>query len=158
MIEMEAISLPRVHEFAKRPLDTISGDAHGMALSLGDLEPLYQRALVHKDGRGVPVDHLEAVRLFQLAAEQGHAGAQFEVGNNYSWGLGVEENDVEAIRWYRMAAEQGHAEAQYRLVYFYGNGEGVEKNVAEAMRWCRMAAKQGHVQAQYIQGIGDYYD
>ena len=50
-------------------------------------------------------DDAEAVRL---AAEQGDAGAQFNLGVMYANGEGVLGNDAEAVRWYR-TAEQGHA-------------------------------------------------
>ena len=59
-------------------------------------------------------DDAEAVRWYRLAAEQGHASAQFNLGLMYARGLGVSEDDAEAVRWYRLAAEQGHASAQYK--------------------------------------------
>ena len=38
--------------------------------------------------RGVPEDYGEAVRWYQLAAEQGHVGAQFHLGVMYANGNG----------------------------------------------------------------------
>ena len=70
-----------------------------------------------------------------MAAEQGHAKAQFNLGNMYSKGRGVPQNDTEAVRWYRMAAKQEITAAQYNLGYMYDTGEGVPKNDAEAVRW-----------------------
>ena len=60
-----------------------------------------------------------------MAAEQGHAGAQYNLGLRYATGRGVPEDDAEAVRWYRMAAEQGHAGAQYALGFMYATGRGV---------------------------------
>jgi TPR repeat protein len=52
------------------------------------------------------------------AAEQGHAGAQFNLGLNVCLGgEGVPEDDAEAVKWYRKAAEQGLAGAQFNLGY-----------------------------------------
>jgi TPR repeat protein len=62
-------------------------------------------------GRGVAQDDAEAARWYRLAAEQGHAGAQFNLGIMFANGRGVGQDDAEAARWYRLAAEQGHADA-----------------------------------------------
>ena len=50
-----------------------------------------------------------------MAAEQGHAYAQFNLGNCYYNGLGVVQNYEEARKWYGKAAEQGNAEAKQAL-------------------------------------------
>ncbi len=79
---------------------------------------------------------------FPIAAEQGHAGAQFILGAMYFSGDGVPQDDVGAMKWYRMAAEQGHAEAQADLAYMYENGLGVQDD-AEAEKRYWKAAEQG---------------
>ena len=56
---------------------------------------------------GVSQDYAEAARLFRLAAEQGHALAQYNLGAMFEYGLGVARDRTEAIRWYRLAAAQG---------------------------------------------------
>jgi len=55
------------------------------------------------------------VRLFRLAAEQGYADAQFNLGNMFTNGQGVAQDREEAIRWYRLAAAQGNAFATAAL-------------------------------------------
>ena len=87
----------------------------------------------------------EAVRWYRLAAEQGYAAAQFNLGVMYATGEGVPEDDAEAVRWYRLAAEQGYAAAQFNLGLMYATGEGVPEDAAEAVRWVRLAAEQGDV-------------
>ncbi len=97
--------------------------------------------------------YAEAVRSYRLAAEQGHAEAQYELGRAYyrrgdqeaSDSLRLPEDAAEANRWYRMAAEQGHAKAQVML------GSHSEDD-AEAVRWYRMAAEQGLAVAQFNLG------
>jgi TPR repeat protein len=61
---------------------------------------------------GVAEDYAEAMRLFRLAAAQGHADAQTCLGGMFEYGNGVKKNKTEAIRWYRLAAAQGYAHAQ----------------------------------------------
>ncbi|MBQ76811.1 MAG: hypothetical protein CMQ20_17535 [Gammaproteobacteria bacterium] len=108
------------------------------------------------DGRGVPQNDSEAVRWFRLAADQGYAPAQHNLGVMYRRGDGVPENDAEAVRWYRLAAEQGLANAQHNLGYMYANGDGVPEDDVEAVRWYRLAAEQGLAEAQ--SNLGVMYD
>jgi TPR repeat protein len=71
------------------------------------------------------VDKVESVKWFRLAAEQGLAQAQFNLGNAYSKGEGVSVDKVEGIKWYRLAAEQGVAGAQCNLgVMHMKHGDG----------------------------------
>ena len=44
---------------------------------------------MYATGEGVPQDDAEAVRWFRLAAEQGDARAQFNLGVRYDTGEGV---------------------------------------------------------------------
>ena len=55
----------------------------------------------------MPQDEAEAVYWYRLAADQGLAGAQFNLGVMYSEGQGVPQNDAEAVRWHRLAAQAG---------------------------------------------------
>ena len=52
----------------------------------------------------------EVVRLWEGAAEQGHAEAQYNLGVMYDHGHGVDVNYKKAIEWFEKAAEQGHAD------------------------------------------------
>ena len=75
-----------------------------------------------------------------MSAEQGDAGAQFNLGIIYDNGKGVKQDFGEAVAWYRKAAEQGHAGAQFNLGFMYDNGRGVEENHSEAVAWYRKGA------------------
>ena len=101
-----------------------------------------------QDGGGVAQDDGEAIRLYRLAAQQGDAEAQTNLGWIYENGRGVPQDDVEAIHWYRLAAEQGDARAQTNLGWMYGNGRGVPQDDVAAVRWYSLAAEQGRVLAQ----------
>ena len=50
-------------------------------------------------GRGVPQDDAAASRWFRLAAEQGEAFAQYNLGSKYTHGEGVPQDDVSAHIW-----------------------------------------------------------
>ena len=63
-------------------------------------QSLYEEAIVlYKNHK-----YEEAVALFEEAAEQGHAGAQYHLGKCYDWDQGVQihykERDKEAVKWY----------------------------------------------------------
>ena len=83
-----------------------------------------------------------AVRWYRLAAEQGHARAQNNLGIMYDTGEGVPQDDVEAARWYRLAADQGVAVAQGNLGSMYHNGRGVPQDYVAAHMWSNLAAAQ----------------
>jgi len=111
-------------------------------------ESLYQRGRDHELGRGVPQSDVEAVRLYRLAADQGNASAQNNLGFMHQNGQGVPQNDVEAVRLYRLAANQGNASAQSNLGFMHYDGRGVPQSDVEAVRLFRLAADQGNAYAQ----------
>ncbi len=104
-------------------------------------------------GQGVKQDYAKAVRPYTLAAEQGHAHAQCNLGAMYGNGQGVAKDEVKAVEWYRKSAEQGNALAQSNLGWMYDNGRGVVKDDVKAVKWTRKSAEQGHAQAQYNLGV-----
>ena len=85
----------------------------------------------------------QALTLWQKAAKQGNASAQYNLGWMYNNGTGVKKNYKKAVALYQEAAEQGNARAQVNLGTMYYNGTGVKKNKIKAYQWWRKAAKQG---------------
>jgi TPR repeat protein len=73
------------------------------------------------NGHGAAKDPVEAVKWYHKAAEQGHAMAQFNLGECFKYGQGVAKDLVEAVKWYRKAAEQGYANAHEQLERLTGN-------------------------------------
>ena len=90
------------------------------------------------------------IEQLRLAAEQGDASAQFNLGFMYATGEGVPQDYQEALKWYRLAAEQGHAQAQYNLGFMYADGRGVLKDRILAHIWFNIAGANGHAQAREI--------
>ena len=90
------------------------------------------------------MDDRQAAWWYRLAAAQGHADAQCNLGVMYASGRGVAQDDREAVKWYRLAAEQGDREAQFLLGMAYNLGRGVPRNLEESQKWYRrMAVPQG---------------
>ncbi len=69
---------------------------------------------MYADGRGVPKDDQQAVAWFRKAAEQGHAGAQLNLGVMYYNGQGVPKDEQMAYFWWLLASAQGHQNAAER--------------------------------------------
>jgi TPR repeat protein len=101
----------------------------------------------------VKQDYVEAARWYRKAADQGHAGAQNNLGYMYCQGQGVPQDYAEAARWFRKAADQGDAEAQYNLGIMYDQGQGVPQDYVQAHMWLNLAAahSNGADQQQYSQ-------
>jgi hypothetical protein len=78
-----------------------------------------------------------------LAAEQGDALAQYNLGVMYAKGQGVVQDYKEAAKWYRLAAEQGSAEAQSNLGFLYEEGQGVPQDYVEAHMWFNLGGASG---------------
>lgn len=104
-------------------------------------------ALEHNVG-GAGRNHSEAVRLYRLAANQGFARGQTNLGRMYRGGMGVSRDDAEAARLFRLAADQGNAIAQHELADLYVFGYGVSADHTEARRLRQLAARQGYQPAQ----------
>ncbi len=105
-------------------------------------------------------DYATSFRLWRPLAEQGNAGAQYNIGFMYYNGDGVATDYKEAKKWLRKAADQGDTNAQYNLGVMYDNGVGVPMDLQEAEKWYRQSANVGNSKAQvnlglmYAQGRG----
>ena len=63
---------------------------------------------MHQNGQGVPQDDKTAVKWYRLAAEQGNASAQYNLGVMYAYGMGVLKDYVYAHMWENIAATNGN--------------------------------------------------
>ena len=75
---------------------------------------------MYKQGTGVPQDHTEAARLYQLAADQGNATGQYNLALMYYNGTGVARDPTKAVQLLKLAAKQGYQLARDGLVLFTG--------------------------------------
>ena len=109
--------------------------------------------MMYREGQGVAQDYEKAVKWFRLAAAQGFASAQYNLGNLYDSGHGVKQDYAEAVRWFRLAAAQEDAAGQSGLGAMYATGHGVPQDYTEALKLYRLAAAQGLAKAQYNLGV-----
>jgi len=85
----------------------------------------------------------------RVAAANGDASAEFEVGARLAEGNGTGQDYAEAVRWYQRAAAKGFAQAQYRLGTLYERGLGVGKDLERAKVWYQRAAEGGNVKSMH---------
>ena len=130
----------------------------------GNADDQYAIATCYDDGDGgVPggkVDKAKAASWYLKAANQGHSGAQNNLGVLYARGEGVPHSKAMAAGWYEKAAMQGNKYAQYNLggMYYdlqcsYDEDSEAHRFTANALKnaahYYAMAAAQGHSDAQY---------
>lgn len=139
--EVRKAEIPVVRKKGIRAVDA------GGAADLSEARALEEANSARRRG-----DFAFALVVFRAIANQGHAGAQYSLGDMYSKGEGVPQDYGEAVKWCRKAAEQGHAKAQDALGDMYGVGLGVPQNLVESFEWYRKAADQGDASAQYWLG------
>jgi TPR repeat protein len=103
-------------------------------------------------GIGAKKDTEKAIKFLRVAANQGHPGAQTELGMCYLHGGEVEKDVEEAVSFFRLAANQGHPAARAELGKCYLRGKGVGKDEKEAVRLLRLASDQNCAEAQCVLG------
>ncbi|PKQ09604.1 MAG: hypothetical protein CVT73_01735 [Alphaproteobacteria bacterium HGW-Alphaproteobacteria-12] len=98
-------------------------------------------------------DTQSAVTEWTEAADGGHVGAAWLLGNLYDKGIGgVAQSDAKAYEYYLQASRGGQPEAAMRLglIYLEGNEKiGLKRNYDEALRSFEMAALAPRADAQY---------
>jgi TPR repeat protein len=107
---------------------------------------------------------VEALKWYRVAAAQGSAEAQNEIGQIYELGRGgVDQSKDEALKWYLLAAAQGYAPAQNNVGLIYlgqAAREAPSQKEPQYLQWFRLAADQGFAEAQlrigymYKEGLG----
>lgn len=83
-----------------------------------------------------------------LAAEDGNAKAQSNLGVMYAEGIGVSEDINTAYRWWNKSARLGNAGAQFNLALMYAKGDGVEQDSETAHMWFLLSAGGGYSDAE----------
>ena len=82
------------------------------------------------------INEARDLELIRIAAGNGYAEAQYQLGCKYESGSGVAQSYAEAVKWFHKAAEQNstYYYAQ-KLGEVYKKGLGVKKDYKEAIKW-----------------------
>ena len=140
------------------------------ASALGDSRSQFMLGRIYEGGLGVGKNPLMAMKWYRLAAQQGHAVAQYTLAMMHRKGLDPATRPrsgamgvggavatpsqrlgiayMEALKWFELAAEQGLADAQYKLGLMYATGNGIPTNFVTAHLWWSVAVDYGSEEAR----------
>jgi len=91
--------------------------------------------VAYAESRGVPQNYAQAVRWYQLAADQGGIVAQLNLGASYATGQGVQQDNVTAYMWFTLATPRSSEAAQNREAVAT---EMTPEQIAESQRLARV--------------------
>ncbi len=130
---------------------------------INDSQVMFLKGLCYLSGIGGTLDNERAFRLFDRAAKQGHAAAEFNLALMYYLGrvkdIPIPESTNRAFELFEKAALQGDAKAQYYCgSLYYGekiNGVSDQEAVRKAVEFYNQSANQGRSVAQST--LGEIY-
>ncbi|KAJ3289888.1 hypothetical protein HDU79_003701 [Rhizoclosmatium sp. JEL0117] len=95
-------------DYNKKALQANSESSQVATTEITETDPTtqYNIGLNYFSGIGVPKDLVEAVKWFQLSADQGNADAQYKLGWCYYNGEGVAQNYHNAVKYFNMSASK----------------------------------------------------
>jgi hypothetical protein len=95
---------------------------------------------MYEKGQGVPKNDMTAVKWYRLAAEQGHAYAQINLGVMYGIGKGGIKDWVYAHMWLNIAASSGNKNAVKKRNIFVKRMTPAQ--IAEAQKLARECVRK----------------
>ena len=112
-------------------------------------------------GRGLPLDHGEALKWLRKAAEAGNLAALWRLTNLYEVGSReIQKDYAQMWKYITELAQLGSIPAQFKIGELYLNGTGTQQDYRTAANWFRKAADAEFYGAQielaklYSEGMG----
>ena len=102
-------------------------------------QELFELAMRHIYGDGVPEDNELALKLLTQAHDMGHVEATYNLGICYHYGYGTKEDLAKAYELYLESANGGYGKGMELVGRFYNQGIYVEKNRKPAEFWLQKA-------------------
>ena len=108
---------------------------------------------MYERGYGVPQDYKEAVYWYRLAAEQGLAEAQTNLGAMYAFGNGVIKDYVYAHMWGNIASMNGNDKGE--TLRGYVSEKMTSSQIEEAQRLTKECVKKNYNCLLYTSDAAD---
>ncbi len=108
-----------------------------------DLKVRMKMAAMYINGVGVEKDISRAIAIYESAAAEEVAFAQYRLARIYLDGKLLPPDPEKAFQWLLHAARLGFVDAQLELSRVYAEGLGVARNDVEAHKWLSLAASLG---------------
>jgi len=111
---------------------------------------------MYHHGEGVQRDYNKATKFYGMAAENGTALSQYNLGVLYNDRL---KNGKLALYWFTKAVESGDPDSARQLMYLFIDGDtGVDKDLSKAKYWAERAYKEGRAsESSYFKATIDMY-
>lgn len=100
-----------------------------------EAQELYELAMKHIYGAGVPEDNDLAAKLLTQAHEMGHIEATYNLGICYHYGYGTSVDLAKAFELYLESANAGYGKGMELIGRFYNRGIYVKKDRKQAEHW-----------------------
>ena len=102
-------------------------------------QELFELAMKHIYGDGVPEDNDLATKLLIQSHEMGHVEATYNLGICYHYGFGTDVDLAKAFELYLKSANAGYGKGMELVGRFYNQGIYVERNRSQAEYWLQKA-------------------
>ena len=102
-------------------------------------QELFELAMRHIYGDGVPEDNELALQLLTQARDTGHVEATYNLGICYHHGFGTGVDLAKAYELYLESANGGYGKGMELIGRFYNQGIYVKRERAQAEYWLRKA-------------------
>lgn len=110
-------------------------------------QELYELAMKHIYGDGVPEDNELAMKLLIQAHDMGHVEATYNLGICYHYGYGTGIDLAKAYELYLESANGGYGKGMELVGRFYNCGIYVERDRRQAEYWLRKAMESSDPEA-----------
>lgn len=120
--------------------------AYELAANKSNITGEFDLGLIYEYGKGRPVDHKQAEKLYQSAAERGYSRAMVQLAGLYM-SKKTFYSDREGVKWYKKAASLGDRDALYHVGRLAENGIGMSKDPAFALSQYQISADKGNAEA-----------
>ena len=102
-------------------------------------QELFELAMKHIYGDGVPEDNDLATQLLTKAHEMGHVEAAYNLGICYHYGFGTDIDLAKAFALYLESANAGYGKGMELVGRFYNRGIYVARDRSQAEAWLKKA-------------------
>jgi hypothetical protein len=121
------------------------------AAGAGEIEAYYLIGTLDDDGSCGIGRAERAVEFYRIAAEMGHAGAQYRLGELYRTGRGVDLDLLKALKWLKAAGDRKEPRAFCSLARIYAKGsDEIQVNRQKAQQWLRRGLESRNTDAVEI--------
>jgi TPR repeat protein len=123
---------------------------------IGNRKAQNMTGYMYHHGEGVKKDFNKATKFYGMAAENGAALSQYNLGVLYNDRL---KNGKLALYWFTKAEQNGDKDSARHLMYLYIDGDiGVDKDLSKAKYWAQKAYKNGRAsESTFSKKIIDMY-